>query len=99
MSFVAINRLQVPAEYAEHLERAFQRSSNMRGVPGFLAFRFLRSQEGGEYLVYTEWTDRAAYERWTESDAFRRAHAGSNQSSPVRSHLELYEVVIESDRA
>ena len=92
---VAINRLRVPAEYAGHLEQAFARASNMAGVPGFRAFKFLRSEQGGEYLVLTEWDDRASFEAWTQSDAFTRAHSGSNPNSPVRSELTVYEALIE----
>ena len=92
---VAINRLRVPPEYASHLEQAFARASQMAGVPGFRAFKFLRNEEGGEYLVLTEWDDRASFQAWTESDAFSRAHSGSNPNSPVRSELGVYEALIE----
>ena len=92
---VAINRLRVPPEYAEHLEQAFARASNLAGVPGFRSFRLLRSEQGGEYLVFTEWDDRASFEAWTQSDAFARAHSGSNPNSPVKSQLTVYEVLVE----
>lgn len=92
---IAINRLRVPPEYASHLEQAFARASDMAGVPGFRSFKFLRNEAGGEYLVLTEWDDRAAFETWTESDAFVRAHSGSNANSPVKSELSVYEVAIE----
>lgn len=93
---IAINRLRVPPEYAEHLERAFQHSSgSMRDVPGFRAFKFLKHERGGEYLVVTEWDDRAAFEAWTQSEAFARAHAATNPNSPVKSELSVYEVLIE----
>jgi heme oxygenase (staphylobilin-producing) len=92
---VAINRLTVPTEYAEHLERAFSNASGMAGVPGFRAFKLLRSEAGGEYLVLTEWDDRGSFEAWTQSDAFSRAHSGSNPNSPVTSQLTVYEALIE----
>ena len=92
---VAINRLRVPAEYASHLEQAFARASGMAGVPGFRAFKLLKSEDGGEFLVLTEWDDRDSFEAWTRSDAFSRAHSGSNPNSPVRSELTVYEVLIE----
>ena len=94
--YVAINRLRVPTEYAEHLERAFSHSSaSMSAVPGFRAFKFLKNEQGGEYLVVTEWDDRAAFEAWTQSEAFARAHAETNPNSPVKSELSGYEVLIE----
>ena len=79
---VVINRLDVPAEYASHLEEAFGPTSDMKDVPGFRSFKFLRKEEGGEYLVLTEWEDRPSFEAWTTSDAFSRAHSGSNPNSP-----------------
>lgn len=94
---VAINRLRVPAEYAEHLEQAFQRAGNMAGVPGFRRFVLLRKVDGGEYLVLTEWDDQPSFETWTQSDAFSRAHSGSNPNSPVRGDLAVYEAIIERD--
>ncbi len=92
---IAINRLRVPAEYTEHLERAFAGATNMNGVPGFRSFKFLKNVGGGEYLVLTEWDDRQSFETWTESDAFVRAHSGGNSNSPVKSELGVYEVVME----
>lgn len=93
--YVAINRLRVPAEYGEHLERAFAGAPGMSGVPGYRAFKLLRNEAGGEYLVLTEWDDRASFERWTQSDAFSRAHSGSNPNSPVKSELSIYEAILE----
>jgi heme-degrading monooxygenase HmoA len=92
---IAINRLRVPAEYADHLEQAFGRAANMSDVSGFRAFKFLRSEAGGEYLVLTEWDDRAAFEAWTTSDAFSRAHSGTSPNSPVSSELGVYEVLVD----
>jgi heme-degrading monooxygenase HmoA len=92
---IAINRLRVPAEYEGRLEQAFTHATNMNGVPGFRAFKFLKNVAGGEYLVLTEWDDRQSFETWTESDAFVRAHSGANSNSPVKSELAMYEVVME----
>ena len=91
---VAINRLRVPADYGDHLERAFGHAGSMVGVPGFRAFKLLKNAGGGEYLVLTEWDDRAAFDTWTESDSFVRAHSGSNPNSPVKSELSVYEVLV-----
>ena len=93
---VVINRLTVPAEYGARLEGAFgSHSGGMSEVPGFKRFQLLRRSEGGEYLVLTEWQDRAAFEAWRESDAFQRAHSGTNPNSPVQSQLDTYEIVLE----
>ncbi|HEX2173713.1 MAG TPA: antibiotic biosynthesis monooxygenase [Dehalococcoidia bacterium] len=92
---VVNNRLTVPAEYADHLERAFAgRRSDLSSVPGFVSFDLLKRSEAGEYVVTTKWQTREDYDRWVESDAFQRAHADTNPNSPVRSVLEIYEVVL-----
>ncbi len=92
--FVAINRLRVPAEYASRLEEGFGRGGGVEGVPGFVSFDLLRSEEGTEYLVLTRWEDKGAFEAWREGDAFQRAHASTNPNSPVRSELTVYDVVL-----
>ena len=96
--FVVMNRLTCPPEYAEHLERAFRQAGNMQGVPGFLLFQFLKNtqQEGAlTYIALTQWEDRAAYEAWTKSESFARAHSGAGGgSSPVTARLETYEVLV-----
>ena len=92
---VAINRLRVPAEYAHHLERAFGGSGSMADVPGFVGFQLLRREEGDEYLVWTAWQSKHDFESWRASEAFHRAHLGSNPNSPVQSSLELYDVLME----
>jgi heme oxygenase (staphylobilin-producing) len=93
---VVINRLTVPAEYAAQLEGAFgSHSGGMKDVPGCKRFQLLRRSEGGEYLVLTEWQDRAAFEAWRQSDAFQRAHGGANPHSPVKSQLETYEIALD----
>jgi len=90
---VAINRLQVPATYADHLEQAFGKTRGMDGVPGCTGFECLRNEDGGEYLVVTRWIDRLSYESWLSSDAFQRVHSQANPDSPVKTELSLYEVL------
>ncbi len=92
---VVVNRLQVPEEYAAHLEQAFgQRGGAIGGVPGCQGFQLLRREGGGEYLVVTTWDDHASFEAWRASDAFQRAHSSTNPNSPVQSTLEMYDVLL-----
>ena len=94
--YVAINKLQVPAEYASHLEGALGRDPrSMAGVPGFVAFQLLKHQAGEEFLVITTWQDEASFQAWRDSDAFQRAHSQSNPNSPVKSQLDTYAVIVE----
>lgn len=91
--YVSMNRLKVPADYQSHLERAFAGGGErMKDVPGFLEFLFLAPAEGNEYIVFTKWATEQDFQNWTQSEAFQRAHAGSNPNSPVTSTLEGYAV-------
>ncbi|GEB33823.1 MULTISPECIES: antibiotic biosynthesis monooxygenase family protein [Brevibacillus] len=91
--YVSMNRLKVPADYQSHLERAFGGGGErMKEVPGFLEFLFLAPTEGDEYIVFTKWTDEESFQNWTQSEAFKRAHSGTNQNSPVKSDLRNYHV-------
>ena len=83
------------AKWSRTHSAAFAHSSGLIEVPGFRSFKFLKSETGEEYLVLTEWNSRADFEAWTQSDAFSRAHSGSNPNSPVKSQLSNYEVLIE----
>lgn len=89
--YVSMNRLTVPADYQSHLERAFaQGGERMKDIPGFLEFLFLAPSEGDEYIVFTKWSSEQDFRNWTESDAFKRAHTGTNPNSPVKSDLRNY---------
>lgn len=91
--YVSMNRLVVPADYQSHLERAFaQGGERMKDVPGFQEFLFLAPAEGDEYIVFTKWNSEQDFRNWTESEAFKRAHTGTNQNSPVKSDLRNYVV-------
>lgn len=91
---VVHNRLTVPPDYADHLERAFAgRREALARVPGFVSFDLLKREDAGEYVVMTRWQTRADFDRWLASDAFQKAHSGVNPNSPVQSQLEIFEVI------
>lgn len=77
MSFVAINVLSVPEGNGELLERRFAgRAGSVERSDGFEHFELLRPVDGtDQYLVYTRWRDRAAFDAWTASRSFAAGHA------------------------
>ena len=85
--FIAANRFQVIPEAAEEFERTWlTRESHLHEVPGFVAFHLLRGPAGEAHVLYsslTLWASRAAFDGWTRSDQFRRAHAGAGSSKPM----------------
>jgi heme-degrading monooxygenase HmoA len=97
--FIAMNRFTVDPARASEFEAHWRtRESYLGGVPGFLHFALLRGDEPGSYVSHTTWKSRSAFEAWTQSEAFRKAHAqartpaGLLQGPP---RLELFEAAIE----
>jgi heme-degrading monooxygenase HmoA len=83
--FIAMNRFRIkPGHEADFEEIWASRDSHLDGVPGFRAFHLLRGPTGEEHTLYashTEWESREHFQAWTQSDAFRKAHA---QARPNR---------------
>ena len=82
--YIAMNRFKV----APGSEQAFEamwtgRDSHLHGVPGFVEFHLLRGPAKGDHTLYsshTIWSDHAAFEGWTRSEAFRAAHANAGDN-------------------
>ncbi len=85
--FVAANRFRVIPAHAEAFERAWlTRESHLHELEGFLAFHLLKGPQAEDHILYssfTLWASRAAFDAWTRSEQFRRAHAGAGASKPV----------------
>ncbi len=77
--YIAMNHFRVKPDSTNEFEQAWRdRKSYLSEVPGFETFHLLRgaSDEGAElYASHTVWKDQAAFEAWTQSDAFRKAHS------------------------
>lgn len=84
--FIAMNRFRVALGSESDFEKVWMtRDSHLSDVPGFMAFHLLRGPVREDHVLYsshTIWASRGAFEEWTRSEAFRRAHsdAGSNRS-------------------
>lgn len=100
--FIAMNHFRVdPARGADFEAHWRQRESFLDEVPGFLRFALLRGDEAGEYISHSVWESRAAFETWTESEAFRKAHAQARTPAGILQgppRLRLFEAVIEQAR-
>ena len=54
-------------------------------VPGFLEFHLLKGPEAEDHTLYashTVWENRAVFEAWTKSEAFRAAHHKAGDNKP-----------------
>ena len=91
MSVVIINAIK-PAEGAEaELEARFgNRAREVEHMEGFEGFQLLRPVEGEDrYYVYTRWRSEEDFQRWVNSDEFRRGHARTDGDVPVATHSAL----------
>ena len=97
--FIAINHFSVdPERGAEFEDHWKKRESHLAEVPGFLRFALLRGDEPGSYASHTSWKSRQAFEDWTQSEAFRKAHAQARTPAGVLQgppRLQLYEALLE----
>ena len=79
--FIAMNRFGVTTGREDAFEQIWrERESHLEGVTGFKEFHLLRGPKDAEstlYVSHSVWSSRDAFETWTRSEAFRRAHAGA----------------------
>ena len=99
--FIAMNRFRIARGFEEGFERVWrQRDSHLSKVPGFKSFSLLKGPERGIHVLYAShsvWESREAFEAWTQSESFRKAHAQA--SAPKGTYLghpelELFEAVL-----
>ena len=79
--YIAMNQFHVAAgRGGEFEERWRRRDSHLEEVPGFQSFHLVRTDDDDDgshrYASHTMWESREAFVAWTQSEAFRKAHAG-----------------------
>lgn len=83
--FIAMNRFKVALGSETDFEQVWaKRDSQLETVPGFREFHLLRGPERDDHTLYashTVWESESAFQDWTRSEAFRKAHqdAGDNR--------------------
>ncbi|HNE17697.1 MAG TPA: antibiotic biosynthesis monooxygenase [Rhodocyclaceae bacterium] len=79
--FIAMNRFRIaPGREAEFIEIWRTRESHLDIVPGFRQFHLLQGPTTPEFTLFAShsvWDSAAAFEAWTRSEAFRKAHSGA----------------------
>ena len=77
--FIAMNRFKIAkGRESEFTDIWRQRETYLDSVPGFKEFHLLQGPATDEYTLFAShsvWTSRSAFEDWTRSEAFRKAHA------------------------
>jgi heme-degrading monooxygenase HmoA len=87
--FIVMNRFKV----IKGSEAAFEsvwlsRDTYLDKVPGFVEFHLLKGPEVEDHTLYashTVWKNRATFEAWTKSEAFRAAPKISRSTLVTRS--------------
>lgn len=79
-----MNRFRIRKGFGLDFEAIWAtRESNLPSVPGFIEFHLVRGPEHEDHVLYAThvlWENRAAFEAWTQSEAFRQSHAGARGS-------------------
>ena len=85
--FIAMNRFKVVKGSEADFETVWRsRDSHLDQVPGFVQFHLLKGPEREDHTLYsshTIWKDRGAFEAWTQSEAFRKAHKDAGSNKPL----------------
>ena len=88
--YIAMNRFRIGSGREEVFEELWRkRESRLDGVPGFREFHLLkgpRDDAGTLYASHSLWESRAAFEAWTKSENFVKAHAQAR--APQGTYLE-----------
>lgn len=74
---VVQNNISVKEEYREQFEKMFrERAHLVDDFPGFVRNEVMRPIKGEEYIVMTHWESMDHFQKWMESDSFKKAHGG-----------------------
>jgi heme-degrading monooxygenase HmoA len=85
--FIAMNRFRFAKGSEADFEHVWlSRDSHLDEVPGFVEFHLLKGPEAEDHTLYashTVWENRAVFEAWTKSEAFRAAHSRAGENKPL----------------
>lgn len=82
--FLAMNRFRIARGHEDaFLDHWRRRQSYLHEVPGFVSFQLLRGATAEDHTLFAShavWESEAAFENWTQSEAFRKAHMQAAQT-------------------
>ncbi|MBL4868066.1 MAG: antibiotic biosynthesis monooxygenase [Pseudomonadales bacterium] len=100
--FIAMNRFKIKCGSESAFEEVWtNRETFLEGVAGFNGFELLKGSKFSEHTLYathTAWASKQAFEDWTRSEAFRKAHVGVGSTKELYQgppELELFESVLD----
>jgi heme-degrading monooxygenase HmoA len=87
-----MNRFKVRPGSEQAFEAVWrERETYLDRMPGFVEFHLLKGPQSEDHTLYashTVWESKAAFEGWTRSEEFRRAHARAGNNSTGSLYLE-----------
>jgi heme-degrading monooxygenase HmoA len=99
--FIAMNRFRIAlGREQEFLDMWRRRESYLDEVPGFREFHMLRgapAEDHTPFISHSVWESYDAFDAWTHSEAFRKAHAQAGAAKGVYlgpPRFEGFDVVI-----
>jgi heme-degrading monooxygenase HmoA len=85
--FIAMNRFKVRKGSEHDFEQVWlTRETHLETVPGFIAFHLLKGPERDDHVLYAShslWGSEAQFRKWTQSEAFRKAHESAGANKPL----------------
>ena len=99
--FLAMNRFKIALGFEDDFEKVWrERDSYLSEVEGFVSFNLMKGMVTEEFVLYAShsvWQSKEAFEAWTQSEHFRKAHAQA--SAPKGTYLghpdlELFDSVL-----
>jgi heme-degrading monooxygenase HmoA len=99
--FIAMNRFKIKLGCEAEFEQIWKnRETFLQQVPGFKQFELLKGSETVDHCLYashSSWESKQAFEDWTHSAAFKKAHAQAGARKEIYlgpPQLELFESVL-----
>tara|TARA_B100001093_G_C26496385_1_gene871284 strand:+ start:523 stop:813 length:291 start_codon:yes stop_codon:yes gene_type:complete len=96
-----MNRFKIALGFEDGFEKVWrERDSYLSEVEGFVSFNLMKGMATEEFVLYAShsvWQSKEAFEAWTDSEHFRKAHAQA--SAPKGTYLahpdlELFDSVL-----
>ncbi len=85
--FIAMNRFKIAVGREDEFVAIWKnRETHLDAVPGFKEFHLLRGpsdEKSTLFASHSTWESREAFEGWTRSEAFRKAHAAAGSSKDL----------------
>ena len=85
--FIAMNRFKVQKGSEHDFEQIWaKRETHLGEMPGFVVFHLLKGPDREDHTLYsshTIWETRDAFEAWTKSEQFRKAHSSAGANKPL----------------